>query len=229
MDIVKYDVYRGPNIGIYTSVNDNFVFIPNGFTMTKAEALARHLGVEYRNISVGNTRVIGALMIVNNHGLLLPQTAYPDEIEFLEKNTGLNVEILETRHNALGNMMSVNDRGAIVSPLIEKENLKKIEQTLGVEVIQRRVAGYNQVGAMVRANSEGGIVHPETDEEDIKTFSNVLGVNLEPATINGGVPFVASGTLVNNKTIVVGSFTTGPEIMMLTRAFVNQRPSGDHR
>ena len=96
-------------------------------------------------------------MIVNNHGLLLPQTAYPDEIEFLEKTTGLNVEVLETKHNALGNMMSVNDKGAIVSPLIEKENLKKIEQVLDVEVIQRRVAGYNQVGAMVRANSEGGI------------------------------------------------------------------------
>ncbi len=221
VDIVKYDVYRGPNIGIYTSANDDFVFIPNGFTRTKAETLAGHLGVEYKNISVGNTRVIGALMIVNNHGLLLPQTAYPDEIELLEKTAGLNVEVLETRHNALGNMMAVNDRGAIVSPLIERESLRKIEQALDVEVIQRRVAGYNQVGAVVRANSEGGIIHPETDGEDIKTFSNILGVNLEPATINGGVPFVASGALVNNKTAVVGSFTTGPEIMMLTRAFAS--------
>ncbi len=221
VDIVKYDVYRGPNIGVYTSANDDFVFMPNGFTRTKAEALAKHLDVEYKNISVGNTRVIGALMIVNNHGLLLPRTAYPDEIEFLEKTAGLNVEVLETKHNALGNMMAVNDRGAIVSPLIERESIRKIEQALDVEVIQRRVAGYNQVGAVVRANSEGGIIHPETDEEDVKTFSNVLGVNLEPATINGGVPFVASGTLANNKTVIVGSFTTGPEIMMLTRAFVS--------
>lgn len=220
MDIVKYDVYRGPNIGVYTSVNDELVFIPNGFTKSKAETLARHLMVEYRNASVGNTRLLGALMIVNNHGMLLPQTAYPDEIEFLAKTTGLNVEVLPTRHNALGNMMSVNDKGAIVSPLIEKEHLKKIEQALDVEVIQRRIAGYNQVGAMIRSNSQGGIIHPETDEEDVKTFSNVLGVDLEPATINGGVPFIASGALVNNSAAVVGSFTTGPEIMMLTRAFV---------
>ena len=220
MDIIKYDVYRGPNIGVYTSVNDEFVFIPNGFTKTKAEALAGHLGVEYRNISVGNTRVIGALMAVNNHGLLLPPTAYPDEIEFLEKTTGLDVQVLQTKHNALGNMISVNDRGAVVSPLIERENLREIGQVLDVEVIQRRVAGYNQVGAMLRSNSGGGIIHPETDEEDVKAFSGVLGVRLEPATVNGGIPFVSSGTLANSRAVVAGSFTTGPEIMMLTRAFM---------
>lgn len=221
MDIVKYDVYRGPNIGIYTSVNDEFVFLPNGFTESKARALADHLGVDYKNASVGNTRVIGALMAVNNRGLLLPHTAYPDEIGLLERATGLEVAVLQTRYNALGNMMSVNDRGAVVSPLIERENVRMIERALGVEVIQRRVAGYTQVGAMMRVNSRGGIVHPETDEEDIRAFSGVLGVDLEPATVNGGVPFVSSGAIVNNKAAVVGSFTTGPEIMMLTRAFAD--------
>lgn len=219
MDIVKYDIYRGPNIGVYTSVNDEFVFIPRGFVRSKAETLAGHLGVRHMNVSVGGTRVIGALMVANNHGLLLPQTAYPDEIEALE-TTGLNVEILDTRYNALGNMMSANDRGAVVSPLIERENLKKIEQALDVEVVQSRIAGYNQAGAMLRVNGTGGIIHPEADDEDVKTFSNVLGARLEPATVNGGVPFVASGTLINNRAVVTGSFTTGPEIMMLTRAFI---------
>ena len=222
MDILKCDIYRGPNIGIYTSVNDQFVFIPPGLTETKVETLTKYLKVDdYLTTSVGNTRVIGIMMIVNNHGLLLPQTAYPDEIDFLKKTTGLNVEILETKHNALGNMMSVNDKGAIVSPLIEKENLKKIEQVLDVEVIQKRIAGYNQVGALTCSNSDGGIIHPEIDEQDLKIFSNVMGVNLEPATINGGVPFISSGVLINNKSIVIGSFTTGPEIMMLTRAFIH--------
>ena len=221
MDIIKYDIYRGPNIGIYTTVNDNFVFIPNGFTKSKAETLARYLDVEYLRISVGNTRLIGALMLVNNNGILLPQTSYPEEINFLKKSTGLNVDVLDTKHNALGNMIAVNNKGGIVSPLIEKENLKKIEDVLDVELIQKRIAGYNQVGAMICSNSHGGIIHPETDEEDLKIFSNVMGVNIEPATINGGIPFVSSGTLVNNKSVIVGSFTTGPEIMILTRAFLN--------
>ena len=221
MDIIKYDVYRGPNIGVYATANDEFVFIPNGFAESKASTLADHLGVKHVKISVGNTRVLGALMILNNHGLLLPRTAYPDEIELLSRYTGLNVEILDTKHNALGNMISANDKGAIVSPLIERDSVRAIEQALDVEVVQNRIAGYNQTGVMVRANAHGGIIHPEADEEDVTTFTDVLGVDLEPATVNGGVPFVSSGTLVNNRAVIVGSFTTGPEIMMMTRAFMS--------
>jgi len=70
-------------------------------------------------------------------------------------------------------------------------------------------------------SQSGGIVHPETDEEDIKIISNILGVKVEPATINGGLPYLSSGILVNNKSMVVGSLTNGSEIMMLTRAFTN--------
>ena len=71
------------------------------------------------------------------------------------------------------------------------------------------------------ANNTGAVIHPEADEEDMKMFANVLGVKLEHATINSGIPFVESGILANNKAVVVGSMTTGPEIMMLTRAFLN--------
>src|SRR3989344_2477127 len=140
---------------------------------------------------------------------------------FTLKSTKLNVEVLDTKFTALGNLICANDKGCIVSPMIPKENLKKIKDVLGAEVIQKKVAGYHQVGAMIVATSHGGIIHPETDDEDIKTISSVLGVNVEPATINGGIPFVSSGILANNKSIVVGTLTNGPEIMMLTRAFTN--------
>jgi translation initiation factor 6 len=221
LDIIKYDVYRGPNIGLYTKVNDHFVFVPNGFAITKAENLARFLDTEYVFASVANTRLLGALMVVNNQGILLPSNSSEYEIEYLKKNTSLNVEMLDSKFTALGNLICTNDKGAVVSPIISKQNLKKIEDVLGVETIQKRVAGYHQVGAMIVANSHGGVIHPETDDNDIKTISNVLGVKFEPATINGGIPFVASGILANNHSIVVGTFTSGPEIMMLTRAFMN--------
>ena len=50
---------------------------------------------------------------------------------------------------------------------------------------------------------------------------NILGVKVDHATINGGLPFLSSGILVNSKAMVVGTLTNGPEIMMLTRAFTN--------
>jgi len=221
LDIIKYDVYSGPNIGVFTSVNDKFVFIPNGFAKTKAENLAHYLQTEYLMTPVANTRLLGILMVLNNHGILLPNTSSPDEIANLRKHTDLNVKMLDTKYNALGNLICVNDKGGVISPIIEKEFIKEIEDVLDIEVIQKKVAGFHQVGAVMEANNLGGIIHPEADEEDIKNFSNVLGVNLEPATINGGIPFVSSGMLANSNAVVVGNLTNGPEIMMLTRAFTN--------
>jgi len=221
LDIIKYDVYSGPNIGVFTSVNDKFVFIPNGFAKTKAEKLAHYLQTEYLMTPVANTRLLGILMVLNNHGILLPKTSSPDEIANLRKHTDLNVKMLDTKHNALGNLICVNDKGGVISPIIEKEYIKEIEDTLDIEVMQKRIAGFHQVGAVMEANNLGGVIHPEADEEDIKNFSNVLGVNIEPATINGGIPFVSSGMLANSNAVVVGNLTNGPEIMMLTRAFTN--------
>jgi len=221
LDIIKYDVYSGPNIGIFTSVNDKFVFVPNGFAKTKAEHLAHYLQTEYLMTPVANTRLLGILMVLNNHGILLPKTSSPEEIANLRKRTDLNVKTLDTKHNALGNLICVNDKGGVISPIIEKEYIKEIEDTLDIEVIQKRIAGFHQVGAVMKANNLGGIIHPGVDEEDIKDFSNILGVNIEPTTINGGIPFVSSGILANSHAVVVGNLTNGPEIMMLTRAFTN--------
>ena len=212
-------MYRGPNIGLYTAVNDDHVFVPNGFAKSKAKHLSDYLKVDSVFTSMANTRLLGAMMVVNNQGILLPSNASPHEYENLKKLSDLNVDVLDSKYNALGNLICANDKGAIVSPMIPKQKLKKIQDVLGVEAIQKKIAGYHQVGVMAVATKKGGIIHPETDDSDIKTISDVLGVNIEPATINGGIPYVHSGILANNHSLVVGNLTTGPEIMMLTRAF----------
>ncbi len=220
MDIIKYDIYSGPNIGIYSTVNDEFVFLPRGFAEGKSEKLSEYLKVKPLEISIANARVLGILMVVNNHGIIIPSICSEGEFNHIKKNTDLNVEILDVKNNALGNMMSVNDKGGIVSPLIPKEDLQKIQDVLDIEVIQSKIAGFQQVGAVMTTSEKATIVHPETDEEDMKTINNLLGGNIEAATINGGIPFVSSGILANKNSVVVGSLTNGPEIMMLTRAFL---------
>lgn len=219
MGIFKYDVYRSPNVGIYAKCNDSFVFIPNGFATTKVENLCEFLKTDHVFTSVANTRLLGVLMVMNNNGILLPRNSLEEEVVHLKKSTGLNVDILDTKHTAIGNLICVNDKGGIMSPLIPSEYVKKVEDVLGIEVIRKKVAGYQQSGAMAKANSRGGVIHPATEEEDVRTISQVLGVEIEPATINGGSPFVSSGILANNKSMVVGSLTNGPELVMLTKAF----------
>jgi translation initiation factor 6 len=221
MDIIKYDVYRGPNLGVYITVNDKIGLVPMGFAKTKADKLAEYLDIEIFSTAIANTRLIGALSIMNNKGILLPTTAYQNEYDFLKEATDLEVGVLDTKFNALGNVVCANDKGAVVSPWLSKQDCQTISDVLGVETIQKKIAGFNQVGSVMIANDSGAAIHPEANEEDMKTFANLLGVKVEQSSINNGIPYVASGILANNHSLVVGSLTTGPEIMMLTRAFLN--------
>jgi len=221
MDIFKSDVYRGPNLGVYINVNDDTILVPMGYAKTKAEKLEKYLDAEVLFTSVANTRLIGALCVMNNKGILLPTTAYQDEYDFLKKETGLEVGVLDSKLTALGNVICANDKGAVVSPWLSDSDCQTISDVLGVEVIQKKIAGFNQTGIVLVANNSGAAIHPEADEEDMKTFSNLLGVKVEQSSINNGIPYVSSGILANNHALVVGSLTTGPEIMMLTRAFLN--------
>lgn len=221
MDITKSEVYSGPNLGVYVRVNDTKVLVPMGYARTKAERLAKYFGAEPVFTSVANTRLLGALCVMNNKGMLIPKTAYEDEYKLMKKETGLEVGVLDSKFTALGNVICANDRGAIASPWLSKNDCTTIGDVLGVEVVQKRIAGLNQTGVMMVANNSGAAIHPEADEEDMKAFANVMGVKIEHSSINNGIPYVSSGILANNHAVVVGSLTTGPEIMMLTRAFLN--------
>ena len=220
MDIVKYDLSRMPDLGAYMSANDDVVLVPAGFSRSKAERLAGHLGVRHLYTSVANTRLIGTLSAMNNRGILLPKTAYQDEYDTLREETGLEVGVLDSRFTALGNVICANDRGAVVSPLMSDGDCRTISDVLGVEAVRTRIAGFNQTGAVVAANNSGAVVHPAADEWDIKTVTDLLGVRVARSSVNNGVPYVASGMLANNSGIVVGPMTTGPEIMALTGAFM---------
>ena len=173
MDIIKYDVYRGPNIGVYTKVNDSVILLPMGYAESKAEKLAKYLDVEYMFTSIANTRLIGALCVMNNKGILIPKTSFQDEFDFLKNETNLEVGVLDSKLSALGNVICTNDKGAVVSPWLSSQDCKNISDVLGVEVIQKRIAGFNQTGAVMVANNTGAAIHPEANEEDMKIFSNL--------------------------------------------------------
>jgi translation initiation factor 6 len=71
---------------------------------------------------------------------------------------------------------------------------------------------------MVAPTNVGAIVHPRTTELELTRLEALLQVHIEPATVNGGVPYVASGIVANARNAVVGNLTTGPELLMLSRA-----------
>jgi translation initiation factor 6 len=81
------------------------------------------------------------------------------------------------------------------------------------------VGGFIQTGSMVVATNTGAAIHPKATEEEIKFISESLQVDVEPVTVNGGTPFLSSGIIANSKSVIVGKLTSGPELIMISRAF----------
>ncbi len=220
LGIYKYDVYKSPNIGVFIKANDRIILIPFGFAETKITKLTHYLQVEEKIFaSIAGTRLIGPMTVMNNNGILLPSIASDEEICVLRQASGLNVERLKSKFTAVGNLISTNDNGALVSPLLNSEVNQQVRDVLGVPVNSIAVGGFIQTGSMVVATNIGAAIHPKATEEEIKIISESLQVQVEPATVNGGVPFLSSGIIANSKSVIVGGLTSGPELIMLSRVF----------
>ena len=219
MAIYRYTAYKTPNIGIFAKANDSTIVVPFGFAETKTKKLAEYLQAKEVYTSVGGTRLIGPMTVMNNNGILLPSIASEEELQLLKQATGLNVERVESRFTAIGNLIATNDNGAIASPLFDGEVDRQIQDVLGVPVHSMTIGTFVQAGSMIVATNGGAGVHPKASEEEVKTIAEVLQVPAEPVTVNGGVPFLSSGIISNTKAVVVGSLTSGPELIMLSRIF----------
>jgi translation initiation factor 6 len=219
LGIFRYDLYKSPNVGIFAKSNDSIVLLPYGYAETKSKKLIDYLQVEPVFVSIAGNRLIGPMVVLNNKGMILPSLASDDEITYLKQMTGLNIGRLESKHTAVGNLISANDYGAIVSPLFKGEFDKQIEDILGTNVHTMAVADFNQTGSMIVSNNHGAAIHPKASEKEIETVSSILKVDVEPLTINGGIPYLSSGIICNSKSMIVGSLTTGPELIMLSRGF----------
>ncbi|MEM2760318.1 MAG: translation initiation factor IF-6 [Nitrososphaerales archaeon] len=219
MGIYRYDIYRSPNIGIFLKANDNFLFIPKGIAISKAEKLQGFLSVECVPASIAHTRLLGPLVAMNNNGMLVPSITEDYEIQELRKATDMNVERLQLKITALGNLIVANDNAGLASPIIPREALKQAQDVLGVPIEHMSIDSYHQVGALIVSTNLGAAVHPKTSEREIELLKENLKVDVEAATVNGGVPFLTSGIIANSKSVVVGTLTTGPELIMLSRVF----------
>jgi translation initiation factor 6 len=220
LGIYKYDIYKSPNIGLFLKTNDEIIIMPFGFAETKTAKLMQYLQVEGKvYVSIAGTRLIGPMTVMNNNGILVPSIASDEEIQILRRASGLNVERLKSKFTAIGNLISTNDNGALISPLFNNEVDQQVQDVLGVPINSMTVGGFIQTGSMVVATNTGAAIHPKTTEEESKVISESLQVEVEPVTVNGGIPFLSSGIIANSKSVVVGSLTSGPELIMLSRAF----------
>ena len=122
-----------------------------------------------------------------------------------------------TSNPNLGVYISVNEDVAIVPPNLLEDNVKIIEEVLGVNVIKCSIAGSNLAGALMAGNSNGFIVSPQIYDEEI--------VLLKEGGIDNIVPlpdkYTAIGNIlaVNDTGAIVSPLVTNESIKIIEDTF----------
>lgn len=206
-----FEDYEGDvNIGFYGTATDKFVI------SSFRKDLSPILKVPHFKVSIAESELVGLFSAANSNGIILPKIIKEEEIKKIKK-IGVNVLILKEKFTAIGNLICVNDKGAIASELISKKSLKEMEDCLGVEIYQTKIANIKIVGSVCFATNKGALVHRDASEEDLRIIKEILKVDIEKGSINLGSPFIKSGIIANSYSALVGSKTSGFELDIIVR------------
>ncbi|GBC68867.1 hypothetical protein HRbin01_00555 [archaeon HR01] len=207
-------------VGLFALATDSYIIISKAVNPSKRRVFEEVLQAEPLYISPAGSILVSPFMAGNSNGLVVSSLVLDDEIRDIRRRLpNISLGRLDTRYTAVGNLILCNDKGAIASHILGRENLRTIADILGVEVVPARLARRSYVGSLAAVTNVGCLVHVEADEDEIATISNMLKVDVSAGTVNGGLRYVRSSIVANSKGVIVGSRTTGPELMTITRVF----------
>ncbi|MCS7098045.1 MAG: translation initiation factor IF-6 [Candidatus Methanomethyliaceae archaeon] len=212
MPISRASIYGNSNIGVFVFANDSFALVPYDAPEKFVAEISNTLKVPVHRATICGSVLLGIFIIGNSRGILVPHNAREDEISFIEKATDFPIIQYRGKYNALGNMILLNDKSALVSPRADKELRLLISNELGVEVFEGQIAGVSLPGACAVMNSRAILCHPKTSNEEMAKLEKIFNKPVHPSTVNCGIPYLRVGMIVNSNGAVVGEDTTGPEM-----------------
>ena len=151
MDLYLLNIIGSVCIGVYTLVTDKIIIVPKYVSLSKAKKLSELLKVRLIHSTVGDSVLAGALSCANSNGILLPHFVGDKEIKAIKPFFKGNITIMEAKKTAYGNLVLANDLGAVVDPSFTSSEIKKISDTLGVDVVPGKIANLPYVGSLAVA------------------------------------------------------------------------------
>jgi translation initiation factor 6 len=176
----RLNIQGSPNLGIYALATNSFVLAPPKTSDSRVRILKETLKAPVYRMNLAGTILLGVYAAANSNGIVVPNLVSEQEIETLN-NVTTNIVQLKSRRNAFGNLLLVNDHGAIMSETLshEKEVVQKIRDALDVEIVVGSIARLPYVGSLASANNNAALVHPERTEEEAELIASVLKLILE--------------------------------------------------
>ena len=213
----RIDILGNSSIGIFGFSTDNYTLLPYNIKPNLIETAESILKNVVILSTVANSHLNGLFAVGNSNHLLLPGLVSNEEIEHITSklNSDVTVHVLDSKITALGNSIVVSDDVALVHPEFTREERKEISDSLDVEVETHNVGISQLVGSLLFRSNKGFLVHPYLEDEEIEWLSSFFKVQGDVVTVNRGLPYPRLGIIANKNGILVGSDTTGPEILRI--------------
>lgn len=219
MGAAKCTIKGSDYIGAFATATDRHVFVCNGTGPKSKSIIEGTLGVRTVEMSVSGTDLIGLFVRANSNGVIISNMIEDYEMERLKSHgLDLNITLISSGLNALGNNIIANDKIAIVNPEYDASTIAQIRDALGVEVIKKEVGGFNTVGANNILTNKGLVLNNRATDQQKAEIDGITGFNSIATTANTGALSIGLTTLANSKGVVVGDGTTGFELSRIMEA-----------
>ena len=207
--ITRASYNNSPHLAVFCLVNDNHAFVPKSVPTSLEKKIKQALDVEIVKMTMAQSNLLGILAVINNRKVITTSLLEQKELNKL-KDYFSEVIILNQKYTAVGNLIAMNDKGLVASPVLSEE-LKQEGM---------KVAGSDLVGSTVYVNNKGFIAHRDAEEKEVKKLEEIFKVPGGIGTVNMGDPFVKSAIIGNKKGLIVSSQTSGPELNRIDDIFI---------
>jgi translation initiation factor 6 len=209
--IIKSDFNGSPHIGVFCLLNDHVAFVPYSVTPKFEHLLKAEFGVSVVKTSLAGTSLLGIFACINNSKIIVSDIIEKEETKVLEDHVSEVVQLNE-KYTALGNLISLNDHGAVCS--------RYIKSTEEIPAKQIKVADSDLIGSAIYSNNHGFLAHRDASQKELEEIQSVLKVKGDIGTLNFGDPLVKSGIIGNKRGVIVGKNTSGPEMQRVDEVFM---------
>ncbi|OYT33889.1 MAG: hypothetical protein B6U87_02840 [Candidatus Aenigmarchaeota archaeon ex4484_52] len=199
--------YKGDvNIGLFIFATDKYILIPNNSINLNS------FGAKQIIASAYETELLGLFFAGNSKCLIAPHNIDKDEIENLKLNLPktTKLHLLETKKNAIGNLILSNDYITFLSPVI-KHKKQELQDALGTKIYILDIHDKEIISAFFVITNKGFLCSNEIDKEYLNYLKEKSNLKGNYGSVNFGSIFVKSGLLANSHNYIAGAKTTGPE------------------
>ncbi len=216
MALFQTDFLGDGYLGLFGFATDKYCLLSDRLGEGKIKEAHKVFGVKVIESSVYNFFLTGIMSAGNSNGALVPYLI--DERELKAVRKGVEATVVPDNFTALGNLISVNDNGGVISDVFSQKSKMIIDKALGIETVQKTIAGCSEVGSLCVATNKGFVATPDASDEEMRQLEKIFGVPGGRASANMGCKMVGACIIANSNGFMAGRSTTPIELDYITEA-----------